>query len=179
MSDGLKPWRPTYWTCFKRAKAHFFVSRVEKRYLLASKVFDTLFDSGENAAVAWHHYNLRALRIMLVFKLAATIDEDTARLFWQCLLEPEEEAALKTLPGVCDALQRNLDEVPDARSRQLLTDGLESAKQHPESIQIHTDRKIARKGHFPNMVAFTNLLDGLEDHSKRFKRPVARITHDK
>ena len=26
------------------AKAHFFVSRVEKRYLLASKVFDTLFE---------------------------------------------------------------------------------------------------------------------------------------
>ena len=116
---------------------------------------------------------------MLAFKLAATIDEDTARLFWQCLLEPEEEAALKALPGVCEALQRNLDEVPDARSRQVLTDGLEWAKQHPESIQIHTDRKIARKGHFPNMVAFTNLLDGLEDHSKRFKRPVARITHDK
>ena len=161
------------------AKAHFFVSRVEKRYLLASKAFDTLFDSGENAAVAWHHYNLRALKIMLVLKLAATIDEDTAKLFWQCLLEAKEEAALKALPGVCEALQRNLDEVPDARSRQVLTDGLEWARQHPESIQIHTDRKIARQGHFPNMVAFTNLLDGLEAHSKRFKRPVARITHDK
>jgi len=29
------------------------------------------------------------------------------------------------------------------------------------------------------MVAFANLLDGLEQHSKRFKRPVARITHDR
>ena len=33
-----------------------------KRYLLAVKMFDVLFDSGENAAVAWHNYNLRPLK---------------------------------------------------------------------------------------------------------------------
>jgi hypothetical protein len=70
----------------RAAKAHFFVSRVEKRYLLATKVFDSLFDSGENAAVAWHHYNVRPLKLMLAFKLSITIDEDTARRFWQCIL---------------------------------------------------------------------------------------------
>ena len=32
------------------SRAHFFVSRVEKRYLLATKMFDVLFDSGENAS---------------------------------------------------------------------------------------------------------------------------------
>jgi|SRR5215471_3086298 len=47
----------------RSAKAHFFVSRVEKRYLLATKLFDSLFDSGENAAVAWHNYNLRPLKL--------------------------------------------------------------------------------------------------------------------
>jgi hypothetical protein len=45
------------------SRAHFFLSRVEKRYLLAVKMFDMLFDSGENAAVAWHNYNLRPLKI--------------------------------------------------------------------------------------------------------------------
>jgi len=29
---------------FKKADARFLISRVEKRYLLATKVFDTLFD---------------------------------------------------------------------------------------------------------------------------------------
>lgn len=158
--------------------AHFFVSRVEKRYLLATKIFDTLFDSGENAAVGWHHYNFRALRVMLAFKLASTVDEDTAKLFWKCILEPKKEAAYKMLPGICEALQRNIGQIPDERSRQVLGEGLEWARTHPEAIQIHTDRKIAKLGHFPNMVAFANLLDGLEGYSKRFKRPVARITHD-
>ena len=78
---------------FKIAKAHFFVSRVEKKYLLASKMFDSLFDSGENAAVGWHHYNLRALRLMLALQLAVMIDEETAKLFWKCILEPNEKRA--------------------------------------------------------------------------------------
>jgi hypothetical protein len=162
----------------RSSNAHFFVSRVEKRYLLATKIFDSLFDSGENAAVSWHHYNLRALRVMLAFKLASIVEEVTAKLFWQCIMEPKKERVLEMLPAVCEALEKNIDQVPDAKSRQVLGDGLKWAKTHPEAIQIHTDRKIAKQGHFPNMVAFANLLDGLEHYSKRFKRPVARITHD-
>ncbi|MEA2899417.1 MAG: hypothetical protein QOJ84_5032 [Bradyrhizobium sp.] len=92
----------------KRAQAHFFISRVEKKYLLATKLYDSLFDSGENAGVAWHHYNLRPLRLMLAFKLALTVDDETARLFWQCILEPNEAKAYEMLPGICARLHGNL-----------------------------------------------------------------------
>jgi hypothetical protein len=85
----------------KRAKANFFISRVEKRYLLAAKVFDSLFDSGENAAVAWHHYNLQPLRLTLAFKVAMIIDLHTAKLFWHCILEPNEKKAYELLPVIC------------------------------------------------------------------------------
>jgi len=115
---------------------------------------------------------------MLAFKMAFILDVETARLFWQCILEPSQEKALAMLPGICERLLENLHRLPDAKSREVLGQGLEWARDHPESIQIHTDRRSARQGHFPNMVAFANLLEGLEGHSQRFKRPVARITHD-
>lgn len=54
----------------KKADARFFISRVEKRYLLATKVFDTFFDSGEIPAASWHLYNIRLLRLTLCFKVA-------------------------------------------------------------------------------------------------------------
>jgi hypothetical protein len=162
----------------ERAEADFFISRVEKRYLLATKVFDSLFDSGENAAVGWHHYNVRPLRLMLAFKVAMLIDLETARLFWDCILEPNEKKAYELLPEVCARLHGNLLEIPDERSRQIVKEGLEWALQHPESIQIHTDRKLSRQGHFPNLVAFTNLLEGLEHFSRERRKRVARITHD-
>jgi len=163
----------------RRAKADFFISRVEKRYLLATKVFDALFDSGENAAVAWHHYNLRPFRLMLAFKLAMIIDLETAHLFWDCILERNEEKAYALLPKVCARLHGNLLRIPDERSREILKEGLEWAWANPESIQIYSDRKLSRQGHFPNFVAFVNLLEGLEHYSKERKKRVARITHDR
>jgi Protein of unknown function (DUF3800) len=160
------------------SEAIFFMSRVEKKYLLCTKMFDALFDSGENAAVAWHHYNLRASRLMLVFKLSVTIDIDTAKLFWQSILEPKEDNALKLLPEVCDRLLENLVQVPDARSREVLGQGLNWARENPEAIQIYADRQTSKHGHFPNLVAFANLLDGLEMLSTQRKRKISRIKHD-
>lgn len=161
------------------AKAQFFVSRVEKLYLLATKVFDTFFDSGENAAVAWHHYNIRPNKLMLAFKLATCIDIETAQRFWGCILEANEKKAVSMIPDICVSLRNNLTDLRDEAARRILTDGLAWAEKHPECIQLHTDRRSARQGHFPNMVAFANLLEGLEDLSKRFRRPVSRITHDR
>jgi hypothetical protein len=126
----------------KASNAHFFVSRVEKTYLLATKMFDVLFDSGENAAVAWHTYNVRPLKIMLAFKLAAVIDNEIAREFWKCLLLPNEEASRKMLPAICDALKARLTILPDERSRQVLGDGLDWIIKHPESIHFATEQRI-------------------------------------
>jgi hypothetical protein len=107
------------------------------------------------------------------------VDVETAQLFWKCILEPSQKKALAMLKEVCERLLQNLERLPDAKSREILGQGLEWARDHPESIQIHTDRKTARQGHFPNMVAFANLLQGLEGLSQRVGRRVAQITHDK
>ena len=163
---------------FVKSGAHFFLSRVEKRYLLATKMFDVLFDSGENAAVAWHNYNFRPLKIILAFKLAALINDPIAQEFWKCLLLPNENEARKMLPAICEALRDRLHILPDERSRQILGHGLDWILKHPESIHFVTEQKIAKQGHFPNLVAFGNLLQGLQDFSQRWKKKIARITHD-
>ncbi|MDZ4841675.1 MAG: DUF3800 domain-containing protein [Hyphomicrobium aestuarii] len=169
---------PDVLSLIQSASATFFVSRVEKKYLLACKMFDSIFDSGENAAVGWHHYNFRQLRLMLTFKFSTMIDEDIARNFWKCILEPNEKKAYQALPDVCASLLKNLDRIVDHRAREIIEGGLDWARTHPESIQIHTDKKLVRQGHLPNLVAFTNLLKGLDNYSRRTKRRVARISHD-
>ncbi|MDA9416420.1 hypothetical protein XH81_16410 [Bradyrhizobium sp. CCBAU 25360] len=160
------------------ADVHFFVSRVEKRYLLATKMFDVLFDSGENAAVPWHVYNIRPLKIMLAFKLAATINDEIAKNFWKCLLLPNEDKSREALPAICSALKAQLHVLPDERSREVLGAGLDWIIQHPESIHFATEQKIAKQGHFPNLVAFANLLRGLQNFSELWKKKIKRITHD-
>ncbi|WP_375205631.1 DUF3800 domain-containing protein [Hyphococcus sp.] len=175
---GLEKIAPDIVRLLSGIRAYFFVSRVQKSYLLASKMFDVLFDSGENAAVAWHVYNMRPLRLILVFKLAYIIDDDIAKRFWDALLEPAETKAQEKLCVVCQNLLLNVPILPDEASRKKLSDALRWIIKHPECIHIHIEQKLARKGHFPNMVAFANLLDGLEQYSKSVKRPVAQIIHD-
>jgi hypothetical protein len=163
---------------FKKADARFFISRVQKRYLLATKIFDTFFDSGENAAVAWHHYNIRPLRLMLAFKVASLVTVEIARRFWDALLEKNEAKVRRALPEICQSLIDHVGELPDQRSRQIVFDALSWARDHPETIHLHLDTRQARNGHMPNMVAFANLLEGLEFFSKKWDRRVRRITHE-
>ncbi len=164
----------------KQAKARFFLSRVEKKYLAATKLVDTIFDSGENLAVPWHVYNFRPLRLQLVFKIAAfLVDESLARAFWLCLMEPNETEAHKGFIQVCKELLSRLQALPDQRSRELVSEALGWAIENPEAIYLHVNSKLARYGHLPNMVAFISLLEGIEDQSRLWRRPVKKICHDR
>lgn len=160
---------------FKKADARFFISRVEKKYLLASKIFDTFFDSGENAAASWHIYNIRPLRILLALKVASIVTEGIGQRFWSMLLDRNDARAKAALPGICQELIGRVGELPDQRSRDVVSETLAWARDNPDTIHIHLDSRQARNGHMPNMVAFANLLDGLEGFSKRWDRRVRRI----
>lgn len=163
----------------KATDARFFVSRVEKRYLLATKVFDTFFDSGENPAVPWTAYNIRVLRLILCFKVASLLDDVLARRFWAMLMAKREKAARAMIPGICEAFLERVDFLPDERSRSIVREAFAWSKEHPEALDIFISGRQAKNGHMPNLVAFTNLLAGLEELSKRWDRPLRRIVHDR
>lgn len=163
----------------KKADARFFMSRVEKRYLLATKIFDTFFDSGENPAVSWMTYNVRFLRLVLCFKVASITTDEIARKFWDMLMAKKETAARAMIPGICDALLARAPLLPDQRSRDIVIQTLDWSRTHPEALDIFIPGRQAKNGHMPNMVAFVNLLDGLEHMTKRWKRPLRKIVHDR
>jgi hypothetical protein len=162
----------------KDAGARFFVANIEKRYLLTTKIFDCLFDSGENPAVPWTAYNLRMLRVILVFKLTRLITEKAAKDFWRCLCAGREDKSRKMLPGIAAQLIEGIDNVPDARSREIFRDALGFVIEHPNAIHFGEDSVFAGKGHLPNFVAFVNMLDGLDRFSKKWNSKVQLITHD-
>jgi hypothetical protein len=163
----------------KQARARFFMSRVEKRYLATTKIVDMIFDSGENFAVPWHVYNVRPLRLLLVLKVANLVDESLAQSFWQSLVEPNLSKATNFFIKSCKELLSRTPALPDARSIELISEALEWAINNPEAIYFHTASKIARNGHLPNLVAFVNLLDGIEEKSKAWDVPVNQIYHDR
>lgn len=163
----------------KRSNARFSISYIEKKYLITTKLVDTLFDSFENKAVPWHIYNLRPMRLLLVFKVASILTKDTARKFWSSILESEKEEAYKLFLESISDLKQNIKLIPDKRSQQIIADAVEWAAENHESIHIHTNSKAARHGHLPNLAAFPNLLEGIEKQSNSWGRNVVEITHDR
>lgn len=163
----------------KRIDARFFLSRVEKRYLVATKVFDTFFDSGENPAASWNVYNVKILKLILCFKVASLLTEEIEREFWAMLMARSEKVARAKIPGICDAIITRVPLLVDAGSRKTVTETLTWSRDHPEALDIFIAGRQAKNGHMPNMVAFANLLDGLEGFSKRWQRPLRRIVHDR
>ncbi|WFU89872.1 hypothetical protein QA644_27900 (plasmid) [Rhizobium sp. CC1099] len=157
----------------------FFVSRVEKRYIAAAKFVDTYFDAGENKAVPWHVYWTRPLRLTMVFKLSAyVITEEIAQIVWNCVTATSEAVSKKYfLEGAAAALAR-VANIPDERVRVITSEALTWAIAHPGEFSTFMPAKINRYSHAPNFVGFKSLLDGLENQSTKWARPVREIVHD-
>jgi hypothetical protein len=164
----------------KKTDCRFFISRVEKKYLAACKVIDVYFDQGENKAVPWSVYWVRHLRLLLTFKMASfVVTPEIAAIVWDCVTAKSEFTSKKHFVQGAEAMLDNVQFLPDARSREIITDALEWAIANPEEFSTHMSEKALRYQHSPNFVAFTNLLDGLQSASDRWKRPVREIVHDK
>ena len=158
----------------KKVDARFFISRVEKRYLLATKVYDTFFDSGENPAASWTAYNIRPLKLILCFKVASLLTEDIAREFWSMLMARNETQARSKIPGICDAILERVPSLIDQRSQEIVRETLTWSRNHPDALDIFISGRQAKNGHMPNMVAFVNLLNGLEKFSAKWGRSLKK-----
>jgi hypothetical protein len=171
---------PMLLTAAKRRDGRFFVSRLEKLYLATAKVVDTVFDAYENKAVPWHVYNLRHLRLVMLFKLAHyVLARSVVKLFWDALMAKNPRRSTELFVEACKATLARVHNLPDARSRELAEQAFTWAVENQDKITVHTQTKLARYGHMPNNVAFMNLLDGIERQSKSWERPVAEIKHDR
>ena len=79
----------------------------------------------------------------------------------------------------CKAILARVGNLPDVRSRELVAQAFTWAIENYDKITVHTETKLARYGHMPNMVAFMNLLDGMERQSKAWGRSIQQIKHDR
>lgn len=163
----------------QRADPRFFISRVEKRYIVATKMFDLLFDPGENRAASPHIYMMRPLRITFAVKFAGIVTEDMARAFWASMMETNADRAKGGMIRFCEDVLALLPGVEDKGFVERIRPAIEWARENPEAIYFHSDGRIARQGHLPNLVGFGNLMDGVEAQSQSWRRPVRRIRHDR
>jgi Protein of unknown function (DUF3800) len=139
--------------------------------------FDQVFDSGVNPAVTWSGY-WTPMRYVLLLKLATLFDEETASKAWEARIELTDTKSEAGLILVCRILRSRINELADARSRQLISDVLEWAEQHPEQIHFNAKTKRDRPSVMPNIVGFQTVMMGIAGRLLRTKRRAVRMIVD-
>jgi hypothetical protein len=155
----------------------FDISRVSKPDHAVMSFFDQVFDQGLNPAVTWTGY-WTALRYVLLLKLATLFDDDLAKRAWDARLELNDTRANAALAGICNELLARTEILPDARSRQLISDTLEWAAQHPDSLYYNTRTKEDRLSVMPNIVGFQAVMIGIATRLKKLQRQASRVVVD-
>jgi hypothetical protein len=154
----------------RERRLNFSFVRVHKPYLAAAKLFDVAFDSGANPAVPWQAYNVQQLRQMMVMHFLQLLTEEDVREFWG-LFEAQDAQRLSTLLQV---IERRVPYSPfDARTKQILTDGLQWAAAHPEKVLDPFGLQDS-----PNFVAFSALFQFFHSLNSEEDSRIVSFVHD-
>lgn len=139
--------------------------------------FDQVFDQGMNPAMTWSGY-WTPVRYILLLKLATLFDEALAKRAWDARIELDDAKAELELAAVCDELRARVGSLPDARSRQLISDTLGWASKNAPEIYYNTKTKKDRLEVTPNIVGFQAVMHGIAMRIKKHGRKESRITVD-
>ncbi len=161
--DGLGAWR-------------FPLIAIDKPYLATTKFVDLVFDSGENAAVPPHWYNLELFRHSICIAVDEMLTDMNRRRFWDAFLASDVKGLQDCIRNALTYLTRK---VHDARLRQVVKDGCDFALRFPDELTIQGggDRR-AYQGHTPNIVAFTVLMRDVHDFVAAHGSPPIAFYHD-
>lgn len=162
----------------KKFGLRFDLYRVNKPDHAVICFYDQVFDQAMNPAVTWTSY-WTPLRYILLLKLASLFDEDDARLAWSARTDKNRARANGKLIEVCLRIAGRVGKLPDARSRQLIGDGLAWAVQNPDAIGCNVDHADDIKQISPNIIGFQFVMHGIAKRIIQRGKKASRIVVDR
>jgi len=144
----------------KKYRIRFDIYQVVKRDHAIISFFDQVFDQGMNPAVGWTAY-WTPLRYPLLLSLANLFDEELAEKAWRARLEAHDIRSELMFREVCNTLLQRCALLYDARTRELITDGLNWAANNFARLGFNCKTNKDRLRIMPNMVGFQSVLHGI------------------
>jgi hypothetical protein len=151
----------------KKYQPRFDVYQIAKADHAVICFFDQVFDQAMNPAMTWTGY-WTPLRYVLLTKLASLFDDKLAKSAWMARIDINDKSAEERLVSVCRDLLPRLTLLPDARSRQLLSDSLQWTIQNPHEIRYNCKTKKEILTITPNIIGFQAVMHGI---ASRLKKP--------
>lgn len=161
--DRLGPWR-------------FSLQVIAKPYIATTKFVDTIFDSGENAAVPPMWYNFELFRHALCIAIDEMLTDANRRAFWEAFLADDVVGIQQCIRKAQTYLMRK---VPDARMREVIREAFGFALRHPGEFTLTANSsRRGYQGHTPNMIGFCGLLREVHAFVDEHGSPPIAFFHD-
>jgi hypothetical protein len=162
----------------KKFALRFDLYRVNKPDHAIICFYDQVFDQAMNLAVTWTSY-WTPLRYIILLNLASLFEESDARLAWSARIDTNRARSNEKLIALCQRIAGRVDQLSDARSRQLIRDGLTWAAQNPDAIGYNVVHADAIKQISPNIIGFQFVMHGIAKRIIQRGKPASRIVVDR
>lgn len=154
----------------------FHLTIIEKPYLAIAKFVDSLFDSYENKGARWLWYNHEFFRHALCCLFDELFSNEDKKIFWNSYLKDD-------FTGISTAVKIALNRLEqfeiDKRLYQVSSEALHFALKYPEEITLMASKtKKSYKGHTPNMIAFSSLIQAVHKFCKQHNTRPEAFVHD-
>ena len=162
----------------KKFDLRFDFYRLQKIDHAAICFFDQVFDEGMNPAVPWTSY-WTPLRYFLLVRLAKLFDEDLLKTAWAARITPRNEKAEEMVREVCKELLIRSPQLPDARTREIVTDALMWTIENTSEISYNVQSKADAASVMPNAIGFQSVMIGIAQQLLRSSRKSLEIVVDR
>lgn len=169
--NGLEPLGQRLSLLRRRFDLRFSIYRVNKPDQAVICFFDQVFDQGNNPAVPWHGY-WTPMRYIYLLKLNHIFTPDLLERAWAARVNTNSAKAEAEVTAICRALMERVEILPDARSKQIFTDVLKWAAEHPASLHYNAPDKEQATAVTPNILGFQSVLHGIAQRMRA--RPTQR-----
>ena len=154
-----------------------FYSLIKADHALIS-FFDQTFDQGISKAVPYTAY-WTPLRYMVLVKLSYLFDEPLLRKAWEARITRNNMVAEAMLVEVCEEVIQRVSVLPDARSREIITDAMTWVIQNPSETGYNIYDKKNGLQISPNLIGFQSVMFSIADTLKRRKAKASSIIVDR
>ena len=154
----------------------FHVTVIEKPYLAVTKFVDTFFDPYENKGARWLWYNHEFFRHTLCILFDDLLTLEDKKTFWTAYLNDDYKGVVLLIKKV---LKRLSGFYIDQKLYQVAEEALSFALRYPDQITLSLNQsKKSYKGHTPNMVAFSSLIQAVHKFCKENNVAPKAFVHD-
>jgi len=119
------------------------------------------------------------MRYVLLIKLSYLFDEELLKKAWEARITINNARAESLLLEVCGEIINRVGMLPDARSRELITDGLKWVINNPSKIGYNVDTRKDSLQISPNLIGFQSVMHGIASRLKKTKAKAAAVIVDR